>query len=65
MTYELERMLKEAVVTQFKVLSQHLAGRTEEKHELYERVLTSQWRPSVIVVVNSTINRMQVIGTEH
>jgi hypothetical protein len=28
---ELERMWKEAVVAQFKVLTRHLPGRTEEK----------------------------------
>jgi hypothetical protein len=30
---ELERMWKEAVMAKFKVLSQHLPGRTEENHK--------------------------------
>jgi hypothetical protein len=33
MKNELGRIWKEAVVTQFKVLSQHLPSRTEENHE--------------------------------
>jgi hypothetical protein len=33
MNDELERMCKEAVMALFKVLSQHLPGRTEKSHE--------------------------------